>query len=405
MLRHFQDYFFSIIILLCSTYASAATIEATGQALIHNNNISQAREQAIADAKQQASLQAAAYISSTQQVDDGILEIDNMRISTMSHLSNIKIIDEVLVGKKLQVRISAEIDTKTTCANGNTGNSYRKTVAIAAFPIEHPLQANLGRLRNAESNLSTQLVSRLNTTEGISALNAGNLLLHTQLGTATSRQLDNGSLTTMLSYTQQLDSQFIISGVIRDLSMESPHTLKEKNWLIDTYNQLDYRSKKHLRNFSVDVFIHDAFSGTLLEQQNYSIQGRWNHSETAKIGFATPAFFNGDYGKNIKTLLDEISSDLSHSLRCLPYSARITRTEENNLWINAGKDSGLSRGDKLSVYRKTMFYNQNSQPSTELINTRLTMIVDEIQPTVVKGHIDSLTTQHNIQPDDIVMFW
>ncbi|BBB28523.1 flagellar assembly protein T N-terminal domain-containing protein [Neptunomonas japonica] len=405
MLRHFQDYFFSIIILLCSTYASATTVEATGQALIHNNNISQAREQAIADAKQQASLQAAAYISSTQQVEDGILEIDNMRISTMSQLSNIKIIDEKLFGKKLHVRISADIDTKTTCENGNTGNSFRKTVAITAFPLEHPLQASLGYLRSAESNLATQLVSRLNTTQGISALNAGNLLLHKQLGTATSRQLDNGALTTMLPYTQQLDSQFIISGVIRDLSMLKPNTTSEKNWLIDTYNKLDYKSKKHLRNFSVDLFIHDAFSGTLLEQKSYSTQGRWNHSETDRVGFATPAFFSGDYGQNVKTLLDNISTDLSQSLRCLPYSARITRTEENKLWINAGKESGLSRGDKLSVYRKTMFYNQSSQPTTELINTRLTMIVDEIQPTVVKGHIDSLTTQHNIQPDDIVMFW
>lgn len=405
MLRHFQDYFFSIILLLSSTCAFATTVEATGQALIVDNNISNAREQAIADAKQQASLQAAAYISSTQQVEDGILEIDNMRISTASQLSNIEIVEEKLFGKKLHVRIRAEIDTKTTCANGNTGNSFRKSIAITAFPLEHRLQANLGSLVNIESNIATQLVSRLNTAPGISALNAGNLSLHKQLGTATSRQLDSGALTTMMAYTQQLESQFIVSGVIRDLSMNNPNTIKEKNWLVDTYNTLDYKSKKHLRNFSLDLFIHDGFSGTLLEQKSYTTQGRWNHSETDKVGFATPEFFSGDYGQHVQQLLNDISKDLSKSLRCLPFSARITRTEENNLWINAGKDSGLSRGDKLSIYRKTIFYNQSSYPTTELINTRLTMIVDEIQPTTVKGHINSLTTQHNIQPDDIVMYW
>jgi hypothetical protein len=406
MLRHFQYYLFCLAVLLCTFQASATTtVEAIGQALIYNNDLGKAREQAVADAKQQASLQAAAFISSTQQLEDGILEIDNMRISTMSALTNIEIIEEKLIGNKLHVRIRADIDAQTTCANGNTGNSFRKTVAIAAFPLEHQDQASLGDLRNIESGIASLLTKRLSTNDGISALNAGHLLLHTQLGTATTRQLDNGALTTMMAHTQQLDSQFIISGIIRDISMHDPAAINEKNWLIDTYNQLDFKSSKHLRHFSLELFIHDGFSGTLLEQKNYETQGRWNHKSTDKIGFATPAFFTGDYGKNVQKLLDDISVDLVQSLRCLPFSARIMRTEGNNLWINAGKESGLKRGDKLTVYRKTMFYSQTNLPTTELINTRLTMIVDEIQSTVVKGHINSLTSQHNIQQDDIVMFW
>lgn len=405
MLRHFQEYLLVLALLLSSFHAYATTVEATGQAFIYNSDLGKAREQAINDAKQQASLQAAAYISSTQQLEDGILEIDNMRISTLSSLSNIEILEEKLLDNKLHVRIRADIDTKTTCSNGNSGNSFRKTLAIAAFPLEHTTQANLGNIRDVESSLALQLTSRLNTFDGISALNAGNLLLHKQLGTATSRQLDDGTLTTMMAYTQQLDSQFIVSGIIRDVSMLDPGVSNEKNWLIDTYNKLDYKSKKHLRNFSVDLFIHDGYSGTLLEQKQYTTQGRWNLAPTEKTGFATPAFFSTDYGQNVKKLLDEISQDLSKSLRCLPFSARITRTEESSLWINAGKESGLKRGDKLTVYRKTMFYNQTSQTTTELINTRLTMTVDDVQATTVKGHINGSTAQHNIQPDDIVMFW
>ena len=405
MLRHFQEYLLTLALLIGSTQIHATTIEATGQALIYNNDLGKAREQAITDAKQQASLQAAAFISSTQQLEDGILEIDNMRISTMGTLSNIEILEEKLIGNKLHVRIRADIDSQTTCTNGNSGNSFRKTVAIAAFPLEHPTQASLGDLRNIESNLALQLTSRLSSHDGISALNAGHLLLHKQLSTAASSQLDDGSLTTVMANTQQLDSQFIISGIIRDISMLNPSAINEKNWLVDSYNKLDFKSKKHQRNFSLDLFIHDGFSGILLEQKSYTTQGRWNHALTERTGFATPAFFQGDYGQHVKTLLDDISRDLTKSLRCLPFSARITRTEENHVWIRAGKSSGLKRGDKLSIYRKTMFYNQTSQATTELINTRLTMIVDDVQPTTVKGHIDGSTTQHNIQADDIVMFW
>ena len=406
MLRHFHFYFLSLTLLLLShTVSAATTVEAIGQAIVRKNDMGKAREEAIADAKQQASLQAAAFISSTQQIENGILEIDNMRISTLSSISNVEILEETMRGNTLHVHIRADINIEEACENGNTGNSFRKNVAIAAFPMQYPAQGNLGGFKNIESIISAQISARLNKQPNIFALNAGNLRVHQDLNTAASRQLDDGTLTTMMDNTQQLDTQYIVSGVIRDLSMLSPNIVQEKNWLIDTYNRLDYKSDKHLRHFSVEIFIYDGFSGTLLEQMSYETQGMWNLQGNTRTGFATPAFLQTDYGQKVDQLLNNAAYDLSQSLRCLPFSARITRVEDSQIWINAGKSSGLRRGDRLTIYRKNMFYNPTGNSTTELINTRLSLTINDVQPTSASGSINVSASQENIQPDDIVMFW
>lgn len=406
MLRHFHFYFLSLAFLLLSHSASAATtVEAIGQAIVRKNDMGKAREEAIADAKQQASLQAAAFISSTQQIENGILEIDNMRISTLSSISNVEILEETMRGNTLHVHIRADVNIEEACENGNTGNSFRKNVAVAAFPMQYPAQGNLGGLKNIESIISAQISARLNKQPNIFALNAGNLRVHQDLNTAASRQLDDGTLTTMMDNTQQLDTQYIVSGVIRDLSMLSPNIVREKNWLVDTYNRLDYKSDKHLRHFSIEFFIYDGFSGTLLEQMSYETQGMWTLEGNTKTGFATPAFLQTDYGRKVEQLLNNAAYDLSQSLRCLPFSARITRVEDSQIWINAGKSSGLRRGDRLTIYRKNMFYNPTGNSTTELINTRLSLTINDVQPTSASGSINVSASQENIQPDDIVMFW
>lgn len=207
-----------------------------------------------------------------------------------------------------------------------------------------------------------------------------------------------------MSNAQQLDTQYIVSGVIRDLSMNDPSVMTESNWLKDTYNKLDYKSDKHLRHFSIDLFIHDGFSGSLLEQQHYATAGKWPLDSSKRTGFATPAFNDTDYGQKINALLDEISRDLVQSLRCLPFSSRITQVDNNQVWINSGLNSGLSRGDKLTVYRKNMFLTKlGSQPLN--LSTQIWLTLDDIQPTSARGRIDGSVSEHNIQPQDIVMFW
>ena len=350
-------------LLFLSVSAHAVVVEAQGQAIIANKDLTSAREAAIRDATQQASMQAAVYISSSQVVRDGILEIDNMQISTLGQVSNIEVVDEKVIGNTLIVRIRADVRIDEGCKNGVT-NSYNKSIAVTAFPLLSLRQANLGGLHSVSSDFPTQIAQLANNNSAFIIHNAGRLSIHAQAAQAPTHQLDDGALTSMQETVGQLSVNYIVSGVIRDMSMIDPSTHAETNFYIDLYNKLDYRSRKHLRNFEIELFLHDGMSGHLVSQKHYQTVGLWNLDPAVKTGFNTAAFFKQDYGQKINELQQTIINDLKTELECEPFSTRVTHVDDRRLWIDAGKQQGIKRGDKLTIYRKSTHYSPSMQAST-----------------------------------------
>jgi len=395
----------TLLLFSCFSLATqAVTMEAEGRAIIFEKDLDSARQEAIKNASQQASLQASAYVSSTQSINQGVLSIDNMQVSTLGMISNVEVIDEMIKGRMLWVKIRADVNFEEGCPGGIDGHGYQKSVAITAFPLLQPAQANLGDLSNIQTEFSAQITTLLNQNSNLRALNAGRLSVHKAAQQAPTRQLSSGALTTVLDHTRQLDVQYIVSGVIRDISMHDPSTTAVKrNILVDFYNQQDYRSKRHLRTLALDLYVHDGFSGALLFNKQYVTAGRWNQAPEARIGFGSAAFWQQDYGKQSKILLQQISNDLDDELRCMPFSAKITRSDGQYLWFNAGAMVGIEAGDKLTVYRKSSFYTDDMRSHVQLTNTRKTLTVTEVQPMFAIGKLSNDGAVYNIQPDDIVI--
>lgn len=395
-------FFIATLFWLTSTAAFAVVVEAEGVAIIMNKDIASAREAAIRDASQQASMQAAVYISSSQVVRDGILAIDNMQISTLGQVSDIEVVSEKIIGSTLHVRIKANVLIDEGCSNGNN-NQYKKTIALAGFPLIKPSQASLGGLHNISSELPTMLGQSFNSSGNAIALDAGRINLHPNPIQASTSQLDDGTLTSMLSTIGQLDVNYVISGVIRDISMIDPRTHAETDYFLDLYNKLDYKSKRHLRNFEIDLFIHDGFSGHLVSQKHYQTMGLWNLDRTISTGFATGQFAKQDYGQKVKALISKISKELTTDLKCEPFTARITRINDRTVWINAGKQQGLKRGDKLTIYRRSTFFTPQMHAKTELTNTQLTLIIDNVQAGIASGNLSSAAASDNIRTGDLAI--
>lgn len=394
-------------ILLCSLFSlsvHAVTMEAEGSAIIFNKDIDSARQAAIRDATQQASLQASAIISSTQSIPHGVLSIDNMQVSTLGTASNVEILDERISGRTLFVRIRAEIEFDERCAGSVQGHGYQKSVAITAFPMLHPAQASLGDLGSIQTELSNLLSNNINQMTNLRALNAGMLNVHDSAQNAPTRQLSAGALTTVLDFTRQLDVQYIVSGVIRDMTMRDSSVIDpNRNILVDLYNRLDYKSKRHMRSLVMDLYIHDGFTGALLFNKQYATAGRWHLPPETRTGFGSAEFWRMEYGQQTSQLLKQVTEDLNKELRCKPFSARITRSEGPFLWFNAGALSGIKQGDKLTVYRKSSFYTEDMRSHVQLSNTRKTMTVTEVQPTFAVGRLTEDGEIYNIQPDDVVI--
>ena len=125
----------------------------------------------------------------------------------------------------------------------------------------------------------------------------------------------------------------------------------------------------------------------------------------SRIGFASAAFWKQDFGVQTQTLINQISTDLNKELRCMPFSAKITHSDNQYLWFNAGATSGVKTGDKLTVYRKSSFFTDDMRSHVQLINTRNTLTVTEVQPLFSIGRLSQDSSTYNIQPDDVVIAW
>ncbi len=402
MLRVARNCLLILTFLMMSPWGHAVIIEAEGQARIINENIKAARENAIRDASQQAAMQAAVYVSSSQVVRDGILEIDNMQISTLGKVSNIEILDEKVIGNHLHIRIKADVLIDEGCKNGIT-NTYAKSVAFSAFPLAKQQQANLGALHNIASSFPATLINQIPETGNITSLKATHISLFPNLNQTPTTQLDDGTHSNALSATGHFHVNYIVSGVIRDIGMVDPRTHAEQNYFIDLYNRLDYKSRKHLRNFAIDLFIFDGFSGQLIKKEHYQTAGLWALDPSLHTGFATAAFHKQDYGQKVLALQQKIAKDLVETLRCEPFTTSISRVEDRTIWINAGRLQDVKVGDKLTLYRKETFFTPDMKANTQLINTRQTLVIDNVQQGFASGYINSAAASFNIRPGDIAI--
>ncbi|NVK42228.1 MAG: flagellar assembly protein T N-terminal domain-containing protein [Oceanospirillaceae bacterium] len=385
-----------LFLLLQAQVAGAHSIEAEGRAAIVGNDLASARRHAILDATEQASLQAAAYISVTQQVNNGVLEVDNLHMGALGTVSNVQVISEERQGHWLLVRIRADIETEQGCSNGS-GHAYRNHVAVTAFPLLHPLQANLGRLDGIESALPALLAQALDHNPNLQSHDASHYSLMQNPATAPTRQLSDASLSNLAPDAGQLGVQYLVSGVIRDLSMASPAIHGEQNQLKHWYNRLRTQDARYLRTLELELYVHDALTGALLLRRPYRTEELWNLPQHEATGFDTAAFWEQDFGRATRQLVNRISSDIGEHLACQPFRAEILRVENDRVWFRAGRSDGIARGDRLSLYRLEHSFG------TTLANTRQTLIVDDVQGTTASGTFAVLGEQVNIQRGDMVV--
>ncbi|WP_188751284.1 flagellar assembly protein T N-terminal domain-containing protein [Marinobacterium zhoushanense] len=383
--------------------AHALQVVAEGSAAIVNGDVESARRKAIADASQAAALQSAAYISATQEIANGVLDVDTIELRALGDVRNVKTLDEWIQGQLLFVRIQADVYVEQGCESGLAPLSYRKSLALTSFPLLTPSQASAGDLGTIQSQLPGLIADLLENEKALETLKLTSLNLVANPATAPATRLPEGRVSNALQNSELLRSQFILAGVIRDMSMRSPVGPREPNILADLYNQADYASQRHLRNLSLDLFLYDGLSGELLEQKAFSTEGRWTRPREERTGFATALFWQQDYGQSTRKLAQEISAWLGSRLRCEPFATRITRTQGDQIWIDAGSRQGFKKGDQLSIYRRLTHYDDQMRAYSELSDTYEVLTLDLVQPGMARGRMagDSLT--HNIQRDDIVI--
>ncbi len=385
--------------------SEAKWLEATGQARIMHQDLVSARRTAIRDAIQQLSLRAGADVSSFQQMTDGAITADNLRVSSNGTVQDINILDEVVQGNVLTLTIEADVLVDAQSCGHESSNAYLRSAAVASFYLEDPQSASFGGFYDISQKLPADLSQRLNNFEHVKALNASGFQVYTSPKTIPTSVTTTGTLTTAITASNQLGVQYVISGVIRDISMARPDLLRTKSYFSQVKDKMEHGDNRFERRFQMDIYVHDGFSGAMVYTRRYETLGNWNVPLEEKPGFGSVAFWKSDYGQKVSDVFDRVVDDLNSSLSCQPFMAKVTRTEGKKIYIDAGAGDGLRPGDTLNLYRLSTFYDANQNAYTELENTKIVVTLKKVQPFFSRGVVSTETDKLGIQQGDIVIAW
>ena len=386
------------LVFLLPSITLAKSVDAVGEAVIYNNDIADARYRATQQAIKQAVLESGSRVNIKDALNNGELE-SNLEIRSSGYVQKARILSEEQNGDFLRIVARVDVTPDSQCSSGPT-SYYKKTVGVTGFELQDPLQARLGGLSNISRELPKDLADEINKQGYLRALTATNIAIYPDLINAPSSTNYDGSLTNVTRISEQLGVQYIVSGVIRDIGevyLRFPNDKESKDLLDEGIDKE--------RNFVVDIYIYDGFSGALLFEQRYNEVGNWDISDHARVGFGSAKFWSVHYGKVVQQALKESALDTSDQLRCQPFIANIFRTEGNRIHISAGSLSGIKQGDKFNVYRRYEVFNQLQSAQTQLNNANISVTIKQVQPNFSVGELVVDSRILNVQQQDVVIAW
>lgn len=309
--------------------------------------------------------------------------------------------DEYQKNGYLNVTLKVEIKLKPIC-DVSKAQEYKKQVAVLGFSLQTPAQANMGHVSDVERGFASQLGQRLKVQERLLVFEQSQVALHADLRNAPSHYTEQLTLTQAANFAKQTGVQFVVSGVVRDMSIEDSQAFATNYWtklkrLVGQTNRSRY--------FTVDVFIHDGFSGAILWQQQFSTSGKWQADLAARMAYNSPAFQAQDYAQSIARLIDSMTDDIVEQLRCQPFMTRISRVDGKTLYFTAGASSGIRPGDTLAIYRTSNFYDANRLSGIDLHNVKTALTVSQVHSHFSSGTILVDPGRINIQEDDLLVAW
>lgn len=233
------------------------------------------------------------------------------------------------------------------CPN-QEASRIRKKVVVAGFNVENPDQAVFGGLGSVGYAASEWLYQNLLNTGEVLPLSAPGRQMFASLKAGPTREASGNRLDQYSAVSRQMGAQFVVSGIIRNLSVN-----RAESWDSSYASSIKRSlfSADTVREFVVDVVLHDGYTGRVVTEQRYTASGRWDIPRTGKVSFGSPEFNKSGYGAAVAGLFDDITADLLSTIDCQALLVPILQVTGKDLLLDVGTRSGLLPGDKLRVVR------------------------------------------------------
>lgn len=379
----------SFLSLLCafslafSPLSYAIWFEASGQAIVHNNNKQVARQRATQEAIKQALLFAGASVNSVQEMANGLLRNDQFEIRAAGEVNRIELINEHYSNGYVTVSVRADIFPQDTSCRAS---DYTKSIAATEFQIRHRGQARIGNLYGLGGALSRRIQQEFDEISG-----------HTEVKTVKPFPLVAEPL---LNDPEQLVKigrddtvQFILISEIIDLSIQP----EAKSPLVF------WKGAKQSRNLTIKTSLFSTTTGELLFEKTSSLVAPWKFKTRQAIDPNSSLFWQSDFGLATQQMLTEITQEIDEALACEPAYARVVNVNNDQITIDIGKNQGVKQGDELQVFQLSQVFDIYNRPKYQYkihpVNVRVSSLFNN---SAVLESVDGAFLA-NIQPNDFVV--
>lgn len=371
---------------LQANQVQAEWVEASGEAIITNGNVAQAREEAINQAVSYATLSTGIQISSEQQTTNGNLTQNNFAINRYAQALSIQLVSERIQGNIIYVALRLDLndDPSQQCPAGQ----LKAAMLIPKADIKDRAQLRYGQLSGFEEAVSEKLGASIDgySSTGFSQVHATEKLdIPQELADVRGYRLPSW-------LSEMTDSQYILLPQIIDISTEPVQA-----------SFLGWWDKPPLRQFQFSLSLYHGISGEKIWHKTYRTSAPWEFEKQAIVDPNSDKFWRSSYGRNISQLMQEATRDIDNTLNCRPLLGQVVSRQEDRIILNLGRKHGIRVGDKFQIVLQQNIADRLNQMRVVATKSRATVQIEQVSEQSASAILVDQNAVYNVQINDIAL--
>lgn len=386
-----QWFAYSMLVIIYSALfmpvLHAEPIQVTGQARIVNNDIDKAREDAISQALNYASLKSGVNFNSEQRIEQGRLTQDSFSMQRMGMAENIELISESVSNNMLTVVLAldlAEQDETSQCQK----QALKATIMLPQATLADRTQLRHGQLAKFEQAMTQELGNVINGQSNHSFIR-----IHADEKLDQANTLSNFKGYRIPSWLGQItDSQYILQPDILDISTEEGKS-----------SYFGFVSEASIRQFSFRLTLYHGISGEVVWSETYSDFAPWEFELQETVMPSSQRFWRSAYGQKIIQLFQQSSLALDSELSCRPLLGQIIARQGDRVIINLGRRNGVKTGDKFQVILQQNIPDRMNNMRAIASKSQTVVTIDQVSEDTATAPLIGIGAADNIQIQDIAL--
>ena len=308
-------------------------------------------------------------------------------------LGSTKVVDEWVVDNIYHVQVLAILSEDNTCHS-----PYRKRLLVTGFPSVVSGQISGNETQDLYSGIPREMMNILMESGAFIGRNETHSILYSYPDMAPEIIDESGFQDPLVvQLAEEYDAQFVISGVIRDMEVESTEYVRGAGAFAQIKSLMrDFIAR---RGIAIDVYVHDGMTGDLLFQHRYIDRVIGDVWIPTGYSVGSERFKSTPTGNKISKIIQLASKDINDLFSCYPFSAKIHQVDNNNIYIAAGAQDRIKIGDSLVVYSKN--------PAGGMIDNQLVGVLNikSVQASFSVGKMELTSDARKVKAGDVVKSW